>query len=84
MARIIFWVNLKLTLKWRIFPFFSSSCFFISETLLVLLASMSTQSVAVQAVKKSLLAESSRVVGTREWYVCLGEELVMAGSSPAG
>ena len=48
----------------------------------MLLASMSTHSVAVQAVKKSLLAESSRVVGTREWYVCLGEELVMKGSSP--
>ena len=50
------------------------------------MASMSTLSVAVQAVKKSLLGESSRVVGTycraRAWYVCMGEELVMAGSSP--
>ena len=56
----------------------------------MLLASMSTLSVAVQAVKKSLLGESSRVVGTywrartMDWDVCLGEELVMAGSSPAG
>ena len=56
----------------------------------MLLVSMSTLSVAVQAVKKSLLGESSRVVGTywrartMDWDVCLAEELVMAGSSPAG